>query len=131
MWDCSRTRCWRSITTRAAPTDESRGGYQFGDRPEGRDECGECDPGTGGTERRGVARAVLRSKNLRLPMLGNDDATANREYMKQIVLEHDAVLGKKYGVKYAEGFHYIAPERSRLDEIHQEERSSSFQVNSR
>jgi LmbE family N-acetylglucosaminyl deacetylase len=62
-------------------------------------------------------RASLAKQNLQLPMLGKDDATANREYVKQIVLEHDAILGKKYGVKYAEGFHYIGPERSRLDEI--------------
>ena len=62
-------------------------------------------------------RASLARKNLRLPFLGNDDKTANHEYVKQIVLEHDAVLGKKYGVKYAEGFHYIAPEPSRLDKI--------------
>ena len=61
-------------------------------------------------------RASLAKQNLRLPMLGNDDATANREYIKHIVLEHDAELGKKYGVQYAEGFHYIGPERSRLDE---------------
>jgi len=62
-------------------------------------------------------RANLARKNLRLPFLGNDDNTANREYVKQICLEHDAVLGKKYGVQYAEGFHYIGPEPSRLDEI--------------
>ncbi len=62
-------------------------------------------------------RARLAKQNLRLPMLGNDDATANREYVKQVVLEHDAVLGKKYGLKYAEGFHYIAPEPSKLEEL--------------
>ena len=32
------------------------------------------------------------------------------------VLEHDAEFGKKYGVQYAEGFHYIGPEQSQLDE---------------
>jgi LmbE family N-acetylglucosaminyl deacetylase len=62
-------------------------------------------------------RARLAKQNLRLPMLGNDDATANREYVKQVVLEHDAVLGKKYGLKYAEGFHHIAPEPSKLEEL--------------
>jgi LmbE family N-acetylglucosaminyl deacetylase len=61
-------------------------------------------------------RASLARQNLRLPLLGNDDATANREYVKHIVLEHDAAFGKKYGVQYAEGFHYIGPEQSRLQE---------------
>ena len=62
-------------------------------------------------------RARLAKQNLRLPMLGNDDDTANREYVKQVVLEHDAELGKQHGVKYAEGFHYIGPEQSRLDDL--------------
>jgi LmbE family N-acetylglucosaminyl deacetylase len=61
-------------------------------------------------------RASLAKKNLRLPLLGNDDDTANRAYIKHIVLAHDAEFGKKYGVQYAEGFHYIGPEQSRLDE---------------
>jgi LmbE family N-acetylglucosaminyl deacetylase len=62
-------------------------------------------------------RASLARRNLRLPLLGNDDATANRAYVKQIVLEHDALLGKKHGVQYAEGFHYIGPQPSRIDEL--------------
>jgi hypothetical protein len=61
-------------------------------------------------------RARLAKQNLRLPLLGNDDATANRAYIKHMVLEHDGELGKKYGVQYAEGFHYIGRERSRMDE---------------
>jgi len=61
-------------------------------------------------------RARLAKQNLRLPLLGNDDDTANRAYIKHLVLEHDAELGKKYGVKYAEGFHYIGPEPSRMEE---------------
>lgn len=62
-------------------------------------------------------RASLAKRNLRLPFLGDDDATANRAYVKHVVLEHDAQLGKKYGIGYAEAFHYIAPEPSRLDEL--------------
>jgi LmbE family N-acetylglucosaminyl deacetylase len=61
-------------------------------------------------------RAQLAKQNLRLPLLGNDDATANREYVKHIVLAHDSEFGKKYGLRYAEGFHYIGPEQSRLDD---------------
>jgi LmbE family N-acetylglucosaminyl deacetylase len=62
-------------------------------------------------------RASLAKRNLRLPLLGSDDATANRQYIKHVVLEHDAVLGKKHGVAYAEGFHYIGPQASKLDEL--------------
>jgi LmbE family N-acetylglucosaminyl deacetylase len=61
-------------------------------------------------------RASLARRNLKLPLLGDSDETANRAYIKQLVLEHDAQLGKKHGVQYAEGFHYIAPEQSKLDE---------------
>ena len=61
-------------------------------------------------------RARLREQKLRLPILGNDDATANREYIKQIVLLEDAAVGKKHGVAYAEPFHYIGPRPSMLDE---------------
>jgi LmbE family N-acetylglucosaminyl deacetylase len=62
-------------------------------------------------------RASLAKRNLRLPMLGDDDATANRAYVKSVVLEHDALLGKKHGVAFAEGFHYIGPQPSSIDEI--------------
>ena len=51
----------------------------------------------------------LARKNLRLPLLGDDDATADRNYIKEFLLERDRQLGKKYGVEYAEAFHYIGP----------------------
>jgi LmbE family N-acetylglucosaminyl deacetylase len=57
-------------------------------------------------------RAQLASQKLRLPLLGNDDETANREYIKQVILWQDRELGKKYGVEYAEPFHYIGPDES-------------------
>ena len=63
-----------------------------------------------------AVRASLAKRNLRLPILGEDDRTANHAYVKQVVLAHDAELGKKYGVQYAEGFHHIRPERSRAEE---------------
>src|SRR6266498_1258831 len=60
-------------------------------------------------------RSQLASKKLRLPILGNDDETANRQYIKQIVLKDDADLGKKHGLQYAEPFHYIGPKESMLE----------------
>ena len=60
-------------------------------------------------------RAQLASKRLRLPILGNDDETANRQYIKHIVLKEDADLGRKYGLQFAEPFHYIGPKEPMLD----------------
>src|SRR5262249_6401013 len=61
-------------------------------------------------------RARLAAQRLRLPGLGNDDETANRQYIRQIVLREDAEWGKKYGVQYAEPFHYIGPKASMLED---------------
>ena len=52
-------------------------------------------------------RAELAKKNQRLPLLGDDDATADRNYIKEFLLARNRELGKKYGVEYAEAFHYI------------------------
>ena len=57
-------------------------------------------------------RAELAKKNQRLPLLGDDDITADRNYIKEFVLDHDRELGRKYGVEYAEAFHYIGPATS-------------------
>jgi LmbE family N-acetylglucosaminyl deacetylase len=57
-------------------------------------------------------RAELAKKNQRLPLLGDDDATADRNFIKEFVLERDRELGRKYGVEYAEAFHYIGPPRA-------------------
>jgi LmbE family N-acetylglucosaminyl deacetylase len=54
-------------------------------------------------------RAELAKKNQRLPILGDDDATADRNYIKAFVLARDRELGKEHGVAYAEAFHYIGP----------------------
>jgi len=61
-------------------------------------------------------KAELASRNLRLPLLGDDDETADREYIKEFVLKRDREAGLKYGLEYAEEFHYIGPSPSSLDE---------------
>ena len=61
-------------------------------------------------------RAELASRNLRLPLLGDDDETADREYIREFVLRRDREAGLKYGLEYAEEFHYIGPSPSRLEE---------------
>jgi LmbE family N-acetylglucosaminyl deacetylase len=54
-------------------------------------------------------RAELARRNLRLPLLGEDDATADRNYIKEFVLARNRELGSRHGVAYAEAFHYIGP----------------------
>jgi LmbE family N-acetylglucosaminyl deacetylase len=54
-------------------------------------------------------RAGLAEQNQRLPLLGEDDTTADRNYIKEFVLARNRDLGRKYGMEYAEAFHYIGP----------------------
>ena len=71
-------------------------------------------------------RARLAAQKRRLPILGDDDETANRQYIKQFVLDLDSPglrgvpsdreLGRRYGLEWAEGFHYIGPGGSRLEQ---------------
>ena len=52
-------------------------------------------------------RAELAKRNQKLPLLGDDDVTADRNYIKEFSLRRSRELGKQYGVEYAEAFHYI------------------------
>ncbi len=55
-------------------------------------------------------RATLAARGQKLALLGDDDRTANREYIRQFVLAPNREAGKKYGLEYAELFHYIGPQ---------------------
>jgi LmbE family N-acetylglucosaminyl deacetylase len=61
-------------------------------------------------------RRRLAQGGLRLPLLGDDDETANREYTRQFVLGRDAEIGKRYGLAYAEAYHYIGPEPPQVED---------------
>jgi LmbE family N-acetylglucosaminyl deacetylase len=53
-------------------------------------------------------RADLAKKGQRLPLLGEgDDASAERNYIKEFTMRGSRDLGAKYGVEYAEAFHYL------------------------
>ena len=54
-------------------------------------------------------RAELAKRNQRLPLLGDDDVTADRNYIREFVMAHSRQLGRQYGLEYAEAFHYIEP----------------------
>ena len=70
-------------------------------------------------------RAKLAARNLRLPLLGSDDETANREFVKHFFLDYDSQyqrgvpsdreVGRQYGLEWAEAFHYIGPPVSLMD----------------
>jgi LmbE family N-acetylglucosaminyl deacetylase len=70
-------------------------------------------------------RSKLASQKMKLALLSGDDGDANREYIKNIVLDFDSLyqrgvisdkqLGRKYGVEWAEAFHYIGPRQSQLE----------------
>jgi LmbE family N-acetylglucosaminyl deacetylase len=52
-------------------------------------------------------RAELAKRNQKLPLLGDDDVTADRNYIREFTLRRSRELGRQYGVEYAEAFHYI------------------------
>jgi hypothetical protein len=70
-------------------------------------------------------RARLAERKLRLPVFDATEGSANREYIRHIVLdvdsEHlrgvpsDRVAGRAFGFEWAEPFHYIGPRESKLE----------------
>ena len=60
-------------------------------------------------------RAELAKRHQRLPLLGDDDLSADRNYIREFVMATSRELGRLYGVEYAEVFHYIAPGTSGAD----------------
>jgi LmbE family N-acetylglucosaminyl deacetylase len=60
-------------------------------------------------------RAELAQRNQRLPLLGDDDVTADRNYIREFSLTHNRELGKQYGFEYAEVFHYLPAGASGAD----------------
>jgi LmbE family N-acetylglucosaminyl deacetylase len=78
-------------------------------------ECRSQGGGNYGSE----LRAQLAKAGKRLPLLGKDDRTADREYVRQFLLDDDRECGKQYGLAYAERFYYIdqrRPAKTKVDE---------------
>ena len=61
----------------------------------------------GGGNRGSELRARLAKQGRRLPLLGNDDRTADREYVGQFLLSDYREHGREYSLQYAERFHYV------------------------
>jgi hypothetical protein len=58
-------------------------------------------------------RSCKQARNCRW---GDDDRTADRNYIKEFVLAGNRELGEKHGVECAEAFHHIGPRSPRVDE---------------
>jgi LmbE family N-acetylglucosaminyl deacetylase len=56
--------------------------------------------------------ASLVERKLRVPALSGADNAAIDEFTKMAVEAKDRAAGKKYGLDYAEEFHYIGPDRA-------------------
>lgn len=70
----------------------------------------ECKSQGGGDDGANL-RKRLAGEGKRLPVLGNDDETANREYTRLFHVTSDRELGKKHGLEYAEAFYYVDQRR--------------------
>lgn len=60
-------------------------------------------------------RRRLAAQGRRLPLLGDDDDAANRQYTKQFALARDRARGQAYGLEYAEYFHYVPRDESDVE----------------
>jgi LmbE family N-acetylglucosaminyl deacetylase len=52
-------------------------------------------------------RAELAKRGEKLPLLGDNDTTADRNYIREFILARRRALGEKHGVQFAEAFHHI------------------------
>lgn len=82
--------------------------------------------GLGAGNNGAALRAKLADKGMKLPILGNDDDAANFNYIKEFALDIDSEnlrgvpsdrkAGEKYGLAWAEKFHYIGEPPSKIEE---------------
>jgi LmbE family N-acetylglucosaminyl deacetylase len=55
-------------------------------------------------------RQSLAREGRKLPLLGDDNETANFQYVKHFLMDDFRTLGQQFGLEYAETFRYIGPE---------------------
>jgi LmbE family N-acetylglucosaminyl deacetylase len=73
----------------------------------------------GGGGRGAQLRARLAKEGRRLPLLGSDDQTADREYVRHFLLDDYREYGKQYNLQWAERFYYVDERpltRSKVDQ---------------
>jgi len=59
----------------------------------------------------------LAARKLRIPALTGDSLSATEEFIQNSFQARDRHAGARYGVEYAEEFHYIAPDQALDDYI--------------
>ena len=79
----------------------------------------ECKSQGGGNKGL-LLRKSLSREGKRLPILGSDDHTANREYVKNFLLTPYKRIGEQFGLSYAECFNYIDQRTSEEDKLVEE-----------
>jgi LmbE family N-acetylglucosaminyl deacetylase len=62
-------------------------------------------------------RAQLAREGKRLPLLGNDDRTADREYARQFLLDRYREFASPHGLQFAERFYYIDQRRPAVSKV--------------
>lgn len=73
----------------------------------------------GGGNSGSLLRARLERQQKRLSILGGDDRTADREYIRQFLLDDSREAGRPHNLPYAERFFYVdqrQPARSKVDD---------------
>jgi LmbE family N-acetylglucosaminyl deacetylase len=60
-------------------------------------------------------RQRLDREGKQIALLGANDTEANRNYIREFVLRRDRETGQKYGLQWAEQYHYIGPEENRVE----------------
>ena len=71
----------------------------------------------GGGNNGSLLRSRLAAQGRRLPILGNDDRTADREYVRHFMLDDEIEHGKPYGLSYAERYYYIDQRRPEISKV--------------
>lgn len=82
------------------------------------DAIAECKS-QGGGNLGSQLRARLAQQGKRLPLLGGDDRTADREFVRHFLLDDYRDFAKPHNLQYAERFYYIdnrSPTRTKVDE---------------
>ncbi len=74
---------------------------------------GKGPAGSGGAR----LRQELLRQGKKLPLLGDDDESANFHYVKFFLMDDSRSFGKQFGCEYVEAFRYIGPEPNYLDNI--------------
>lgn len=58
----------------------------------------------------------LAAQGKKLPLLGNDTNSANRNYIREFVLQRDREIARRHGLQWAEQFHYIGPDAPYMED---------------